>query len=128
MKRLRRRQTVVLEVAALISVLAASGWWNRSPGGTRGAVIIVLAAASVFRLHHESQRLRSSRLRYASSIAALAIVAFALNATTVFALALALMAGVVCVYTNPRMHRALSERLRWRHARAHTPPVMLDEA
>ena len=125
MKRLRRRQTVVLEVATLISVLAASGWWNRSPGGTRAAVVIVLAAASVFRLQHESQRLRSSRVQCASSLAALAFVALVLRAPTLLPLGLAVMAAVVWLWTNPGMHRALSARLR--HEGGQTS-VMMDKA
>jgi hypothetical protein len=129
MKHLRRRQPVVLEVAALITVLVAtSGWVTESPGGIRAGMVIVLAAASISRLQHGSHRLRSSRVHSAGSFAALAVVAFALRATTLFVLALAVMAGVVWVCTNPGLHRALSARLGWRHERPHSSAVMMDEA
>jgi uncharacterized membrane protein YfcA len=117
MKRPQRRQTVALEVAALVVVLVSASALNTSPAiGAVGAAIVFLAASFSRHQRHGCERLRSLRVLCIGAIAGLAIASSASRATPRFLVALAVLAGLVWAGTNPDVHRALSARLRARSA------------
>jgi hypothetical protein len=112
MKRPRRRQTVALELAALVVVLVSTSALNASPAiGAVGAAIAFLAASFSRHQRHGCERLRSLRVLCIGAIAGLAAAAFVSRAAPLFLVALAVLAGLVWMGTDPDVHRALSARL-----------------
>jgi hypothetical protein len=129
MKRARRRQTAVLEVAALMTAVACTGGWlNVSPGiGSLGAAI-VLVAASIARVRHDGwQRPRSPRARCIDALVCAAL-ASETRGDAQFPMAFALLAVLVWVCSDPDVHQALAECIAWRKAKIHTASVRMDEA
>jgi hypothetical protein len=129
MKRPRRRETAVLEVAALVTAVACtSGWLNVSPGiGSLGAAIVVVAA-SISRVRHDGwERPRSPRARCIDVLVCLAI-ASETRGQAQFPMAFALLALLVWVCSDPDVHQALAEYIAWRKAKIHTASVGMDDA